>query len=244
MKGSVKLFMAISLSLLALLTSLFLPEWITSVSDRDTSGIVQLRPLQPLVQESEPSLWNSLQLLSEESTDIEKVSLESGIRFDEQTARGRFMEEAHKLSKLEILQAFEDERFFLYDMNVALYTKRDDPGIQAVLWTVYFQHNGDKGELYLDDATGKVLLYTGLSEKPIEMDGKKLIESWSSYLGLEVVENKNRVLIDYYMEKDGKFLDISRSYEAYNYRLVSSQHTILITVYIFSHGYLMRYLKA
>lgn len=224
---------------LMIVISFFLPEWLTVYSDRDTKGRITLEPVTPPpIDAKKHSLLNSLNLLTADPHAVEKVALEFGVNFDAATAKAHFMAEADNLSTLDLFPSIGRESDIVFQIDVALYTKHEDPLVNAVIWNIAFLSDRYSGNVYLDDATGKAILFRVFSPEPepVRKNGITMIRTWSVYLGLDAADIRQSTTDSSVREDDGTKIT-NRSYQVYRFNLASQNQSAPAALYIFSNGY-------
>ena len=235
----------IALTFVIIAAGFFLPEWMIAYKDQNIIGKVQFESIEPqkIISDNEASMIEKIGLLRDYPQSVNRIALETGMKFDLASASDKFFEEISVLTKLGLLPEIEPSYKTTVKIDVSLYAKKDNPSTSGVFWNIDFQTGEfldlQKGEFigsfYMDDNTGKIIQFVAnVQEKP--QNAHNAIESWSKYLGLKAQKIESQT--ETYSVWEDETTKVSGGvYDVYNFELGFEDNFLPYAFYTFENGY-------
>lgn len=190
MKTKLKYTLAIFFVLIMVALSIALPSGIFAIQDKNIIGKINLEQ-QDIKSDSHQqplSIMDKLKFLGNSS--LSSLSLDQGKYFNKKTILPAALNEIKVLKKSGIFPQIDDNINF-EDGIAKLYISKDQPSKSLILWNITFYNKNATGTLFLDDETGKILMFliTKLNGVPQYELSKSTAETWGAYLGFDVKES-------------------------------------------------------
>lgn len=222
----------------------FLPEWMMAYKDKNIIGKVQFETIEPqkIVSDNGASMIDKIGLLRDYPQNVNRIVLETGMKFDLASASDKVLEEISLLTELGMLSEIEPRDITTAKIDVSLYAKKDDPSISGVFWNIDFQADEFSdlqkdeftGTFYMDDSTGKIIQFVSYVQEP--QNAYNAIEFWSKYLGLKAqnIESQPEV---YFISEDEATKVSEGAFNIYNFELGFEDNYLPYAFYTFENGY-------
>lgn len=190
MKTKFKYTLAIFFVLIMVALSIGLPSGIFAIQDKNIIGKINLQQ-QDIKSDSHQqhlSIMDKLKFLG--NSGLSSLSLDQGKYFNKKTVLSAALNEIKALKKSGIFPQIDDDINF-EDGIAKLYISKDQPSKSLILWNITFYNKNATGTLFLDDETGKILMFliTKINGVPQYELSKSTAETWGAYLGFDVKES-------------------------------------------------------
>ncbi len=230
--------LTIALTFVFITVGFFLPEWMASYTDQNIIGKVRIESVElpKIILGNETSMIEKISLLRDYPQNVNRIALKMGTNFDLTSVNAKFFEEISTLTELSLLPEIESGDKTAIQIDINLYTQKDEPFNSGVFWNIAMQKGEFSGSFYMDDHTGKIIQFiVTVPDKPLITENKA-IEAWAKYLGLGV-QNIESQPETYSIWEDETIKVSVGGYNVFIFEIGFEDNVLPYTLYTFENGY-------